>query len=75
MSLRARLLAAIAIVTLIALALSAVVTFQQLRSFLYERVDQSLEQAHAPFEQAAYGSFAGQQSPRPFGLGGQPPAP
>ncbi len=50
MSLRGRLLAAVGLVTLLALAAASVVTFVELRSFLIQRADQSLDQAHAPFE-------------------------
>ena len=42
MSLRARLLAAAALVALIALVIADVATYQELRSFLYQRIDQSL---------------------------------
>jgi len=54
-SLRARLLVAVAVVALGALAIADVVTYQELRSFLYTRIDQSLEQSHMPIE-AALGS-------------------
>jgi two-component system OmpR family sensor kinase len=42
MSLRARLLAAAGLVALIALVIADVATYQELRSFLYQRIDQSL---------------------------------
>jgi two-component system OmpR family sensor kinase len=50
MSLRRRLLAAVGAVALVALVAASAVTYVQLRSFLVQRVDQSLEQAHIPFE-------------------------
>ena len=46
MSLRLRLLLAVGAVALTALAIADVVTYQELRSFLYSRIDQSLEQSH-----------------------------
>ena len=52
MSLRSRLLVAIGVVALGALAIADVVTYQELRSFLYTRIDQSLEQSHMPIETA-----------------------
>ena len=55
MSLRLRLLLAVGAVALTALAIADVVTYQELRSFLYSRIDQSLEQSHMPIE-AALGS-------------------
>ncbi|HLN43558.1 MAG TPA: HAMP domain-containing sensor histidine kinase, partial [Acidimicrobiales bacterium] len=71
MSLRLRLLLAVGAVALTALAIADVVTYQELRSFLTNRIDQSLEQSHMPIE-GALGS-----GPRPRGLlpssGGNPP--
>lgn len=55
MSLRLRLLLAVGAVALTALAIADVVTYHELRSFLYSRIDQSLEQSHMPIE-AALGS-------------------
>ncbi len=52
MSLRFRLLLAVGVVALAALAIADVVTYQELRSFLYNRIDQSLEQSHMPIELA-----------------------
>jgi len=70
-SLRLRLLLAVGAVALTALAIADVVTYQELRSFLTNRIDQSLEQSHMPIE-GALGS-----GPRPRGLlpssGGNPP--
>jgi len=66
-SLRLRLLLAVGAVALTALAIADVVTYQELRSFLYSRIDQSLEQSHIALE-GALGS-------RPSrGLGGGFPA-
>ncbi len=50
MSLRLRLLLAVGAVALTALAVADVVTYQELRSFLYSRIDQSLEQSHQPID-------------------------
>ena len=55
MSLRLRLLLAVGAVALAALAIADVVTYHELRSFLYSRIDQSLEQSHMAIE-AALGS-------------------
>lgn len=63
MSLRLRLLIAVGAVALTALAIADVVTYQELRSFLYNRIDQSLEQSHMALE-GALGS-------RPLGAPGQ----
>ena len=52
MSLRLRLLVAVGAVALTALAIADVVTYQELRSFLYNRIDQSLEQSHMAIEGA-----------------------
>jgi two-component system OmpR family sensor kinase len=46
MSLRSRLLIAIGVIALGALAIADVVTYKSLESFLYERVDQQLNQFH-----------------------------
>jgi len=51
-SLRLRLLLAVGAVALTALAIADVVTYQELRSFLDNRIDQSLEQSHMPIESA-----------------------
>jgi two-component system, OmpR family, sensor kinase len=45
MSLRSRLLIAIGVIALVALAIADVVTYKSLESFLYQRVDQQLDQA------------------------------
>ena len=50
MSLRARLLIAIGVIALVALAIADVVTYSALESFLYQRVDQQLTAAHGIFE-------------------------
>ena len=44
MSLRSRLLIAIGVIAVVALAVADVVTYSSLQSFLYKRVDQQLEQ-------------------------------
>ena len=74
MSLRLRLLLAVAAVALTALATADVVTYQELRSFLYGRIDQSLEQSHMPIELAlGSGPLGGPQGPFPLS-GGNPPS-
>ena len=84
MSLRLRLLLAVGAVALTALAIADVVTYQELRSFLYSRIDQSLEQSHMPIE-GALGSEAGRipggglvplgSGTAPNDAGGPPPVP
>jgi signal transduction histidine kinase len=54
-SLRLRLLLAVGAVALTALAIADVVTYQELRSFLFSRIDQSLEQSHMALEGALRG--------------------
>lgn len=66
MSLRLRLLLAVGAVALTALAIADVVTYQELRSFLYNKIDQSLELSHMPIE-GALGS-----APRGAGGGSSP---
>jgi two-component system OmpR family sensor kinase len=55
MSLRGRLLLAVGAVALLALTAADFATYSALRSFLYQRVDQSLESAHVPLENALRG--------------------
>jgi two-component system, OmpR family, sensor kinase len=50
MSLRTRLLIAIGVIAVVALAIADVVTYSALQSFLYQRVDQQLDQFHGRFE-------------------------
>jgi len=73
MSLRARLLIAIGVIALVALAIADVVTYSALESFLYQRVDLQLTAAHPIYEQRIN---SGGTYPC-FGLPGQglPPAP
>jgi two-component system OmpR family sensor kinase len=49
-SLRVRLLLAVGAVALVALAIADIATYSSLRSFLYARVDQSLDGAHRALE-------------------------
>ncbi|HUY67147.1 MAG TPA: HAMP domain-containing sensor histidine kinase [Acidimicrobiales bacterium] len=53
MSLRTRLLIAIGVIALAALAIANVATYSSLQSFLYQRVDQQLDQQHLFFERLA----------------------
>src|SRR4051794_10059359 len=50
MSLRGRLLLAVGAVALVALVVADVATYSALRSFLYERIDQTLDSAHRVLE-------------------------
>ena len=52
MSLRTRLLLAIGVIALAALAIADVVTYSALQSFLYQRVDQQLTGVHGAYERA-----------------------
>ena len=52
MSLRSRLLIAIGIIAVVALAVADVVTYSALQSFLYQRINQQLEQSHISIEGA-----------------------
>ncbi|HUY21976.1 MAG TPA: HAMP domain-containing sensor histidine kinase [Acidimicrobiales bacterium] len=73
MSLRTRLLLAAGAVALIALVIADAVTYQELRSFLYGKIDQSLEQSHRPIEIALHSGpspqGAGREAPAPVGAG------
>jgi two-component system OmpR family sensor kinase len=57
MSLRSRLLIAIGIIALVALVIADVVTYSSLESFLYQRVDQQLDQSQVRYVPEANGSF------------------
>ena len=76
MSLRARLLAGMVILVAAGLAVAAVATYAEQRSFLYDRVDQQVSSAQVPLSFAlrldrAPGARAGSRSrvlpPRPAG--------
>ncbi len=75
MSLRTRLLLVLGAVALVALVVADVVTYQELRSFLYGQIDQSLEASHIPIEAALSGGARGPGAPgggsnAPPGTGG-----
>jgi two-component system, OmpR family, sensor kinase len=55
LSLRARLLIAVAAVALVGLVAADVATYTALRSFLVDRVDESLAAAHGPLIRSIYG--------------------
>ena len=55
LSLRARLLLAVAAVALVGLVLADIATYTALRSFLVDRVDESLSAAHRPLIRSLYG--------------------
>ena len=55
MSLRSRLLIAIGIIALVALAIADVATYKSLQSFLYQQVDQQLEGGHVQYESTLNG--------------------
>jgi two-component system OmpR family sensor kinase len=59
MSLRGRLLLAVGAVALIALLTADVATYSSLKTFLYERIDKSLDSAHQPLEQGLNGTGHG----------------
>jgi two-component system OmpR family sensor kinase len=66
-SLRLRLLLAVGAVALVALVAADLVTYTQLRSFLYNRVDQDLSQQGGHiYQQSVNGSFHPQGGPQPI---------
>jgi two-component system, OmpR family, sensor kinase len=69
-SLRTRLLLAAGTVALVALVIADIVTYQQLHSFLFTQVDQSLQATSAPVAQAIFGG-----PPGPGGFSGGGPFP
>ncbi len=62
-SLRARLLAAVAIVALLALLVADLATYAALRSFLVDRIDSSLDSASGPLASLVIQRATGQVSP------------
>jgi two-component system OmpR family sensor kinase len=70
-SLRSRLLLAVAAVAVVALVAADLVTYSSLKSFLYSRIDASLQTSHIPIEQAVEGGgspgAAGNAFPGPSG--------
>ncbi|HEV3131180.1 MAG TPA: HAMP domain-containing sensor histidine kinase [Acidimicrobiales bacterium] len=79
MSLRTRLLVAISVIALAALAIADVATYSALQSFLYQRVDQQLDGFHQNTEHLLNSGrplFCGGAGPFAAGRGGAvPPAP
>jgi two-component system OmpR family sensor kinase len=82
MSIRARLLSGMVVLVAVGLAAAAVVTYEEQRSFLLDRVDQQVQSALIPiaFQLRVDGGRVGTTSPRrgrrsPFGgrLGSRPP--
>ncbi len=77
MSLRSRLLLAVAAIALVALVVSGVATYSALRSFLYGRVDQTLQQTAASLQEPGGGGFPMGGAPLAGGAGShkgtQPP--
>ncbi|HEY3943123.1 MAG TPA: HAMP domain-containing sensor histidine kinase [Acidimicrobiales bacterium] len=67
MSLRTRLLAAIGVIALVALLVSDVATYSALRSFLYDRIDQTL--------QTSTNAFVGGRGPEESPTRGDAPGP
>jgi two-component system OmpR family sensor kinase len=82
-SLRTRLLIAIGVIALVALVVADVVTYSSLETFLYQRVDQQLDQSQVRYQQEAdtVGLLCikpGQYAPGaggPGGVGGSPFSP
>ncbi|HUZ21342.1 MAG TPA: HAMP domain-containing sensor histidine kinase [Acidimicrobiales bacterium] len=74
MSLRARLLVAVAAVALLALVAADFATYTALRTFLYNHIDSSLESAHRPVEAELGGAGTGNGGGAPPGTT-QAPAP
>ncbi|HYA67764.1 MAG TPA: HAMP domain-containing sensor histidine kinase [Acidimicrobiales bacterium] len=77
MSLRTRLLLAVATVAVVALVAANVATYASLRSFLYSRIDASLEAAHVGIEAALFGGpgATGPDLPRSGSEAAPPPGP
>ncbi len=77
MALRTRLLLALGAVALVALLIADAVTYAELRSFLYDGVDQSLQASHVPVERSVSGQPGGVPGPHgataTAGEGGPPP--
>ena len=69
-SLRARLLLALGAVALVSLVAADIATYSFLRSFLLQRVDQQLQAAHIPIEQALNGGGPGGLGTGGLGAGG-----
>jgi two-component system OmpR family sensor kinase len=72
-SLRARLLLAVGAVALVALVAADIVTYTQLSSFLYNRVDQDLQQSTPHYEQFAGDNYEPGPGPGPGSGGDQEP--
>ncbi len=76
MSLRTRLVIAVGVIAVVALLIADVATYSSLQSFLYQRIDQQLEQAHHGVELAANsGQSIPCAGPNQFGQGATGPAP
>jgi two-component system, OmpR family, sensor kinase len=75
-SLRTRLLLVLGAVVVVALVATSLATYSSLRSFLFSRVDQDLQQTHQPIEAALSSGRDGPHSDGcPFGQGGAGPGP
>jgi two-component system OmpR family sensor kinase len=59
LSLRARLVLGVIVLTAIGLVAADIATYTSLRSFLFDRVDNTLDSAHPSIEQAVFGGGAG----------------
>jgi two-component system, OmpR family, sensor kinase len=76
MSLRARLVLGVIVLTALGLAIADVATYTSLRSFLLHRTDSTLEASHPNVENAAFGPPNGEpdnerhRGPGPAGVGG-----
>jgi two-component system, OmpR family, sensor kinase len=72
LSLRARLLLGVFVLAAVGLAAADVATYTSLRSFLLDRVDNTLEAGHVQVERTAFRQDAGLGDGREGGLGGDP---
>ncbi len=71
MSLRTRLVIAVGVIAVVALLIADVATYSSLQSFLYQRIDQQLEQLHpVPEQDANSGQSIPCAGPNQFGQGG-----
>ncbi len=76
MSLRTRLVIAVGVIAVVALLIADVATYSALQTFLYQRIDQQLEQVHHGYEMAANnGQSIPCFGPNQIGQGGTGPAP
>src|SRR5262249_52304648 len=75
LSLRARLLLGVVVLSAVGLALADVATYTSLRAFMLDRVDKTLEAGHVQVEQTAFGKTRPARGGGDGGPGGGPGPP